>query len=59
MIKWFLQREWLSVSVVGSAAIIVFVGIDFLFQGPAALGPAALLASSLFSADVGLMSAQL
>lgn len=48
MIKWFLQREWLSVSVVGTAAIIVFVSIDFLFQGPLAIGPAALTASSLF-----------
>lgn len=48
MIKWFLQREWLSVSLVGSAAIIVFVSIDFLFQGSAALGPSALIASSLF-----------
>ncbi|MEY3662931.1 MAG: hypothetical protein RI919_447 [Actinomycetota bacterium] len=48
MIKWFLQREWLSVSVVGSAALIVFVSIDFLFQGPVAVGPAALIASSLF-----------
>ena len=48
MIKWFLQREWLSVSVVGTAAIIVFVSIDFLFQGPVAIGPAALIASSLF-----------
>ena len=48
MIKWFLQREWLSVSVVGTAAIIVFVSIDFLFQGTVAIGPAALIASSLF-----------
>jgi signal transduction histidine kinase len=48
VIKWFLQREWLSVSVVGTAAIIVFVSIDFLFQGPVAIGPASLIASSLF-----------
>jgi signal transduction histidine kinase len=48
VIKWFLQREWLSVSVVGTAALIVFVSIDFLFQGPVAIGPAALIASSLF-----------
>jgi len=48
VIKWFLQREWLSVSIVGTAAVIVFAGIDFLFQGPVALGPAVLIASSLF-----------
>jgi signal transduction histidine kinase len=48
VIKWFLQREWLSVSIVGTAAVIVFAGIDFLFQGAVAIGPAVLIASSLF-----------
>lgn len=48
MIKWFLQREWLSVTIVGSIAIAIFGLIDFLIQGPTAIGPAVLISASLF-----------
>ena len=47
MIKWFLQREWLSVTLVFGIAALVFVPIDFLIQGTVAIGPSILLSSSL------------